>query len=85
MVSLVVELSEYEIQYALIGSIKSQALTDFMVELRSLIDNKTPLEWVLSIYATSNVKGSYIGIVLEGSDKILIKQTLKFESTANIN
>lgn len=37
-----VELSKYDIQYAHMGSIKSQAIDDFIPKINSPIDNDPP-------------------------------------------
>lgn len=65
MVSWVVELSEYDIQYVPRGSIKSQALKDLVVEFSSPIDEETPLKWAIFVDGTSNMKVNKVGIVLE--------------------
>lgn len=57
MVSLEIELSKYDIQYIIRGSIKSQALVDFVVELCSPTDEETPPYWILSVDSASNMKG----------------------------
>lgn len=51
----------------------TQALVDFVAEFSSHVDVETPLEWVISVYGTPNLKGSDVGIVLEGPNNILIK------------
>lgn len=45
MVSWAVKLSECDIQYFPRGSIKSQDLEDFVVELSSTVDEETSTEW----------------------------------------
>lgn len=82
MVSCVVELSEYDVQYVPRGNIKSQALADFSVEFSSLVDEETH-KGGHSIEDTSNVNNSTSRIVLEGSGDILIEQTLKFNLKAS--
>lgn len=85
MLSSEIELSKYDIHFILRGSLKSQALENFVAEFNSPIGEEMPPEWVLSVDDASNVKGSNIGIILEGPGNILIKQTLKFEFTSSNN
>lgn len=56
-----------------------------MAELNLPVDEDTPTKWALSVDDASNVKGSGVGIVLEGPGDILIKQALKFEFAATNN
>lgn len=80
-----VELSEYDIQFLLQGSIKSQVLADFIVEFTSLVEEVAPHVWLLSVDGFSNLKGSGAGIDLEGPGDLLIEQSLMFEFKANNN
>lgn len=73
MVSWMVELLEYDIQYIPRGSIKSQALEDVLAEFSLPLDEETPSEWSLSVDHASNVNGSGAGIVLEGPGDMLIE------------
>jgi ribonuclease HI len=85
MVAWSVELSEYDVQFVPRGSIKSQVLADFVVELSSPAQEKAPFVWLLSVDGSSNLKGSGAGVVLEGPDDILIEQSLRFEFKASNN
>jgi len=85
MVAWSIELSEYDIQFIPRGSIKSQVLADFLVELTSLIQETVSFVWLLSVDGSSNLKGSGAGIILEGPDDLLIEQSLKFGFKANNN
>lgn len=85
MVSWAIKLSKYNIHFILRGSIKSQALEKFVAEFNSSVGEEMPPYWVLSVDDTSNVKGSGIGIILEGPRNILIEQALKFEFVASNN
>lgn len=67
------------------GSIKSQAFVDFVEKLSSPVDEETPLKWTLYEDGVSNIKGSGVGIVLEGPGDILIEHALKFKFTASNN
>lgn len=73
MVSWVVELSEYDIQYVLRTIIKLQALAYSMEDLNSHVDEDMPLEWKLYIDGASNIKGSGDKIIMGGTADILIK------------
>lgn len=54
-----------------------------MVEFKSSVEEGTPLEWVLFVDGSSNIKESGIGIILEGPVNILIEPSLKFEFTTS--
>lgn len=64
---------------------KSEALTYFMAEFSSPIDEEAPIKWAQYVYGISNVKGSGVGIFLEGTGDIIIEKALKFEFTSNNN
>lgn len=85
MVVWSIELSEYGIQFLPRGSIKSQILADFVVELTSPSGEATPHVWLLSVDGSSNLKGSGAGVVLEGPGDFLIEQSLRFEFKASNN
>jgi hypothetical protein len=85
MVAWSIELSEYDIQFILRGSINSQVLADFVVELTSPSKETTPHVWLLFVDGASNLKGSGAGIDLEGLDDLLIEQSLRFEFKASNN
>lgn len=53
-----IELSKYGIQYIPRGSIKSQALVDFVAGVSFPVEEEPPPKWALSVDATSNVKES---------------------------
>lgn len=84
MVSLEIELSKYDIQYIIRGSMKSQALVDFVVEFCSPTDKETPSYWIMSVDSASNMKGSGIGIILEGHCDLLIVQEMMFDLRSSI-
>ncbi|GAU41814.1 hypothetical protein TSUD_299800 [Trifolium subterraneum] len=79
MVAWSVELSEFDITYMPRGAIKSQALGDFVLELTN------PQPWTLSVDDSSNLRGSGVGVVLEGSEGVLIEQSLRFAFKASNN
>lgn len=85
MVAWSIKLSEYDIQFVPRGSIKSQVLANFVVELTSPLENLTPYVWFLSVNGSSDLKGSGVVIVLEGPSDLLIEQSLQFEFKASNN
>lgn len=85
MVARSIELSEYDIQFVPRGSIKSQVLADFVVELTSPSQEEVSFVWLLSVDGSSNLKGSGAGVILEGPDDIIIEQSLIFEFKASNN
>jgi len=85
MVAWSIELSEYDIRFLPRGSIESQVLADFLVELSSPLHEETPRVWILSVDGSSNLKGSGAKIVLEGLSDLLIEQSLIFEFKASNN
>lgn len=56
-----------------------------MTEFSSLVDKEKPTGWVFSVDGVFKVKGTGIGIALEGPRDIFIEQALKFKFTANNN
>ena len=72
MIAWSIELSEYDIIYQVRGLIKSQFLSNFIVEwcnAKPQIDKS----WVLFLDSSSNLKGSGSGIILEGPEGIMIE------------
>ncbi|MCH90339.1 gag-pol polyprotein, partial [Trifolium medium] len=67
------------------GSIKSQVLDDFVVELSGPPDKIDSQPWTLSVDGSSNLRGSGAGVVLEGPDGVLIEQSLRFAFKASNN
>ncbi|RDX81321.1 rnhA, partial [Mucuna pruriens] len=89
MIGCAVELSEFDIAYETRGHMKAQVLADFVNELtpNSLEEEEAGAhkEWTLSVYGSSNKKGSGVGIILEGLGGILIEQSLRFGFQASNN
>ena len=87
MVRWAVELSEFDVQYKLRGSIKGHVYADFVVELSSANTHheESDFRWVLSVDGSSNQQGSRVGVILEGLNGLLIEQTLRFAFKANSN
>jgi len=87
------ELAENEIVCEPRGPIKAQALADFVAELTvpqvtdesERIEKKLDSTWLLSVDGASNLKGSGVGVVLEGPGGVLIEQSLKFSFKASNN
>jgi hypothetical protein len=85
MVVWSIELSEFDITFSPRGSIKSQVLADFNLEMTSPPEEGNKLPWTLSVDVASNIKGSRAGVVLEGPDGVLIEQSLRFTFKASNN
>jgi len=87
MVCWAVELSEFDIQYEPRGPIKGQVYADFMVELSSKDSQPNPndFQWVLAVDGSSNQQGSGAGVILEGSNGLLIEKALRFAFKASNN
>ena len=82
-----VELPEFDVQYEPRGFIKGQVYADFVVELSSKATEVDggDFQWVLSVDESSNQQGSGAGIILEGSNRLLIENALRFAFKANNN
>jgi len=79
MIGWSLKLSEYVIRYEPRGTIKSQHLADFLVEL-SLEPNPIKDDsWTLHVDESSNTKGNGVGIVQEGYGDVLVEQSLHFD------
>ena len=87
MVKWVVELSKFDIKYEPRGPIKGQVFADFVVELSSeTVQNAgDDFRWVLSVDGSSTQLGSEAGVILEGSNGVWIKQSLRFAFKASNN
>jgi len=83
MITWSVELSEFDIRYEPKGAIKSQCLTNFSVELPPHPDTLTT--WTLYVNGLSNKTACDAGVVLEGSNDLLIEQALQFAFKATNN
>lgn len=55
------------------------------IEFSSPISDEALPTWTLLVDDASNLKGSGIGIVLEGVDNLLIEHSLKFEFKSSNN
>ncbi|KAG7564288.1 Retrotransposon gag domain [Arabidopsis suecica] len=61
-----IELSEYDVEYRSMPSLKSQVLADFMTELSpDVIDNVPEESWILYADGSSSLQGSELGILLQ--------------------
>ncbi|WJX67579.1 hypothetical protein P8452_52035 [Trifolium repens] len=83
MVAWSVELSEFDITFSPRGGIKSQILSDFLLELTTPAEENSEQPWTLSVDGASNIRGSGAGVVLEGPDGVLIEQSLRFAFKAS--
>jgi hypothetical protein len=83
MVVWSVELSEYDMVFSPRGSVKSQVLADFVLELTTPSEEMSLEPWILSVDGASNLRGSGAGVVLEGPDRIMIEQSLRFAFRAS--
>ncbi|RDX82512.1 rnhA, partial [Mucuna pruriens] len=86
MVAWSIHLSDFDISFGKRGHIKAQALADFITELTlggQLASEGR--EWFLSVDGASNQARSGAGVILEGLDGVLIKQSLHFEFKASNN
>lgn len=79
MVSYLIELSKYDTNFVPREIIQSQVFES------SLVNNRVSHVWILSVDDTSNLKGSHIGVVLEGPGNIPIEKSLTYNFKANNN
>ncbi|XP_014489934.1 uncharacterized protein LOC106752716 [Vigna radiata var. radiata] len=82
MIGWSVELSEFGLKYEPRGSVRGQHLADFAVDLPPEGDE---FYWKLSVDGSSNRRGGGAGVVLEGSNGILIEQSLVFQFKVSNN
>ncbi|XP_013673642.1 uncharacterized protein LOC106377975 [Brassica napus] len=82
-----VELSEYDIEYRLRTSTKSQVLADFLVELpMGTVTNEEPNStWLLHVDGSSFKQGSGIGIRLTSPTNEILEQLFRLEFHASNN
>ena len=78
MVTWDMKLSEYDIEVTPRTRIKSQVLTDFVVELSNPILEENVSRWTLHVDGSSNLKGSRVGIILEGIGDFILEYSLGF-------
>jgi len=80
-------LSEFDVQYEPRGPIKDQVYADFVVELSSAATHQEEIgfRWVLSVDGSSNLEGSGADVILEGPNRLLIEQALRFSFKASNN
>jgi hypothetical protein len=85
MVAWSIELSKYDLTFTPRGSIKSQVLADFVLEMITPPQETSMEPWTLSVDGASNLRGSGAGVVLEGPDGMMIEQSLRFAFKASNN
>jgi len=78
------ELLEFDIQYKPCSPMKTQFMADFLTKFTGN-DQTTPNWWSLYIDDSSNMKGSGVGIILEGPDNVTLEQALKLNFKASNN
>jgi len=81
------ELSEFDVQYEPRGPINGQVYAYFVVELSlaATHQERAGFKWVLSVDGSSNQQTSGVGVILEGSNGLLIEQALRFVFKASNN
>nr|KYP38666.1 Transposon Ty3-I Gag-Pol polyprotein [Cajanus cajan] len=84
MVAWSVELSQFDIRFEPRGPIKAQSLADFLNEFTPQALPVSHL-WTLHVDGSSNQQGSGAGIILEGPNKVVIEQSLRFDFKASNN
>ena len=84
----VVELSEFDIEYRVRTSLKSQIFADFVAELTPdpPTTNIKPEDWwTLMVNEASNVKGSGVGVYCRSLDSEIIEQSFRLGFNASNN
>ena len=75
-------MPEFDIQYEPHGPMKTQFMVDFLEEFGR--NDTTTLDWwTLYVDGASNIRGSGVGIILEGPDNITLEQALKLNFRAS--
>ena len=82
MIAWFVELLEFNLQYEPHGPMKTQFTVDFLIEFAGN-DQTIQDWWSLYVNDASNVKGSKVGIILEGPKNITLEQALNFKASNN--
>jgi len=88
MMKWAIELSEYGLLFEGMGLVRPQVLVDFVAELAPSDDEDVKEGsggWILSVDGAPNVQGSGAGIILEGSDGVLVEHSLKSAFQASNN
>jgi len=88
MVRWAVGLSEFDVQYERRGPIKGQIYANFVAELspgNEQSEEEISFKRVLSVDGSSNQQGSGAGVILEGSNGLLIEQALRLAFKASNN
>jgi hypothetical protein len=84
----VVEIGQYDIEFILSRTIKSQALTDFITEwtdsgLRGI--DELPDHWIMYFDESYTLKGAWAGIVVIPPEGDVLKYTIQLEFLATNN
>ncbi|XP_015965562.1 uncharacterized protein LOC107489321 [Arachis duranensis] len=80
-----IELSEFDIQFQPRGSVKSQCLAEFVAEFTNTSSDERSRLWTLFVDGASNPQGAGAGILLESSDGLILKHSLRFSFKASNN
>ena len=82
-----IELSEYDIEYRTITSLKAQVLADFVIELplAELDGTNSNKKWLLHVDSSSNRQGSRVGIQLTSPTREVIEQSFRLGFNASNN
>ncbi|XP_018453822.2 uncharacterized protein LOC108824963 [Raphanus sativus] len=82
-----VELSEYDIDYCLRTSAKSQVLADFLVELptKAITNKESNSTWLLHVDGSSSKQGSGISIRLTSPTGEILEQSFRLEFHSSNN
>ncbi|XP_021762924.1 uncharacterized protein LOC110727653 [Chenopodium quinoa] len=80
-----VELSEYEISYRPITSIKAQAMSDFIVETTYTDEEEELGTWRVSVDGSATATGAGAGIVITAPDGKMFEYAMKFKFKATNN
>ena len=86
-----VELGEYDLSYESRTAIKTQVLTDFLIELTFSVsqdvtsDSSEPFRWTLYVNGSSNSDGSGAGLLLEDPHREICSYALRFNFSVSNN
>nr|XP_025648156.1 uncharacterized protein K02A2.6-like [Arachis hypogaea] len=85
MMTWVIELSQYDLQYEPRHAIKAQAMADFLVEVTGDSPEETGTRWRLHVDGASNQTSGGAGVILESSAGVIYEQSTKFEFPVSNN
>ena len=85
MMTWVVELSQYDLQYEPRHAIKAQAMADFLVEVTGDPAGTPSTRWKLHVDGASNQTFGGAGIILENRTGVVYEQSVKFDFPVSKN